>query len=192
MRIPLILLWTVLFLALACSGPERSPRPYGYHRIALPQKAYQEFDAPGYPYRFEYPVYGKIVPDTSRQSGAYWVDLRFPEYNGAVHISYKAIDQNLTAYTEDARDMAYKHAVRADAIQEQLIRLPRHNVYGTFYEIGGDAASALQFYITDSSRHFLRGALYFRAQADRDSLGPVIRFFRQDIYHLIETTAWKN
>lgn len=181
---------TLLFIALfciSCNQNDYSPKPRGYLRIDFPEKSYQSLDST-YPYTFEYPEYGKIKPDNSQK---YWMDLYFPEFKGTIHISYKEVDNNLYQYLEDSRNLAYKHSVKADAINERLFINQNKEVFGTLYEIEGNAASSVQFYLTDSSRHFLRGALYFYTQPNIDSLAPVINFFKKDINHLIETFQWK-
>ncbi|PIV58809.1 MAG: gliding motility lipoprotein GldD, partial [Bacteroidetes bacterium CG02_land_8_20_14_3_00_31_25] len=53
------------------------------------------------------------------------------------------------------------------------------------------AASNIQFYVTDSIRHFVRGALYFETKPNKDSLAPIINFIEQDVTHLVETLRWK-
>ncbi|MCR5455573.1 MAG: hypothetical protein K6F33_11355, partial [Bacteroidales bacterium] len=65
------------------------------------------------------------------------------------------------------------------------------HVYGLLYGIKGNVASPLQFYITDSTRHFLRGSLYFNCSPNKDSLAPSVEFVRQDIERLFETLIWK-
>ncbi len=97
----------------------------------------------------------------------------------------------LAEFMEETRELAYKHAIKANAIEEQLLINQGEEVYGTVYRIEGNAASPIQFFLTDSSRHFLRGALYIRATPDIDSLRPVIEFLERDVIHLIETTTWK-
>jgi gliding motility-associated lipoprotein GldD len=101
------------------------------------------------------------------------------------------VDHNLFQYTEDSRALAYKHTIKADAINETVYTNPGHRVYGILYDIKGNAASSLQFYLTDSVRHFLRGSLYFNVEPNKDSLAPVIAYFREDIVHLIESFEWK-
>ena len=101
------------------------------------------------------------------------------------------VDDNLSLLTEDAHRLAYKHSVKADAIEEKLWNNPDKEVYGIIYNIKGNAASSVQFFLTDSIRHYLRGSLYFYSQPDKDSLAPVIDFFREDIIHLVETLEWK-
>jgi gliding motility-associated lipoprotein GldD len=84
------------------------------------------------------------------------------------------------------------HISKADAIKEQVYNNKENKVYGILYDLKGNTASAVQFYVTDSVKHYLRGSLYFSAEPDADSLEPVINFFREDIIHLIETLKWKN
>ncbi len=105
-------------------------------------------------------------------------------------ISYKPVNNNLNKLVEDARTMVYKHTVKADAINESRFRTP-YNVSGVYYEIGGNAASSVQFFVTDSTQHYLRGALYFNAQPNKDSLAPVVAFLKDDVVQLINTLHWK-
>ena len=120
-----------------------------------------------------------------------WFNIEFPDYKGKLHLSYMDVSHNLKLLTDDAHKLAYKHSVKADAIEERLWINDEKNVYGIIYLISGDAASSVQFFVTDSLNHYLRGSLYFDAQPDKDSLAPVINFFRDDIVHLIETLEWK-
>ena len=186
-------LWFVVGLILICGISCResyTPKPRGYLRIEFPEKEYILFDSTC-PFTFAYPVYSKVVPDTEFYSEPCWMNIEFPPFNGKIHISYKEINGNLYQYTEDSRSLAYKHTIKADAIKETVYSDSRANVYGILYDIKGDAASSLQFYLTDSNHHFLRGSLYFNVEPDKDSLAPVISYFREDIVHLIESFDWK-
>lgn len=180
-----------LFLLLATScKKEYIPKPRGYFRIDFPEKAYLKMDSVALPYRFEIPVYSKIVADNERLAEPYWVNLEIPRYKAEVHLSYKTVDNNLLKLTEDAHTLAYKHSIKADAINERVFINPEQKVYGTIYLIDGNAASPLQFFLTDSTKHFLRGALYISEVPNIDSIRPVIQFLTPDVIHLIETTQW--
>ena len=187
MRITLLL----LLLSFICCKQHYTPKPAGYPRIDFPEKTYQLYDSTC-PFTFEYPVYGKITSDTSRITEPCWINIEFPSFSGKIHLSYKTVNNNVNTYIEDSRTLAYKHTVKADAISETLYSDEEQKVYGLLYEIKGDAASNVQFYLTDSNRHFLRGSLYFNIQPNADSLAPVIDFFKDDIIHLVETLKWKN
>lgn len=183
--------WVFIFYGITGCKHHYTPKPAGYLRIDFPEKEYQIYNS-NCPYTFEYPQYGNIVPDTSRIAEPCWINIEFPRFNSKLHISYKPIRNNLQNYTEDSRTLAYKHTIKADAISETTYSDSTRKVYGLLYEIKGDAASNIQFYLTDSARHFLRGSLYFYVQPNADSLAPVIGFFREDIIHLIETLEWKK
>lgn len=176
-------------MALSCNS-DYVPKPQGYFRISFPEKAYVKFDSTC-SYTFEYPKYGKIEPTSGSHSEPCWINISFPAFNGKIHLSYKTIENNLTQLTEDSRTLAYKHTVKADAIDEKVYYNPTNSTYGILYDIKGNAASSIQFFVTDSVSHFIRGALYFENQPNKDSLAPVIAFFREDILHLIETLEWK-
>ncbi|MDX9905527.1 MAG: gliding motility lipoprotein GldD [Bacteroidales bacterium] len=181
----------LLVIFMAGCGEDYTPKPRGYFRIDLPEKEYSRFDSV-FPYSFEYPVYAKIVPDTRTTSEPYWMNIDFPQFNGRIHISYKPVDENLGEYLEDSRTFVIKHIPKADAIDDSLIYRPESDVYGLVYYIEGPAAaSPCQFFITDSTSRFLRGALYFNFPPNNDSLAPVIDFIENDIRHLITTFRWK-
>ncbi len=184
------LIFLLLFVVLVACTESPVPKPRGYFRISFPEKQYRLFDTL-YPFTFEYPVYGSIVKEENRQDEGEWISVSFPAYKAKIHLSYKDISANLSQLTEDARNLAYKHTYKADAIDEQLFSNPDKRVYGILYDIKGNSASSVQFYVTDSSSHYLRGALYFRCQPNKDSLSPAIDFFKADVIHLIETIRWK-
>ncbi len=184
-----MILLLLMLLALACQR-SYTPKPRGFLRIDFPAKEYVLFDSVC-PYTFEYPSYGKIVPDTDYLTEPCWINIDFPDFDGIIHISYKEVNQNLNDFIEDSRALTYKHTIKADAIKETVYSNPELEVHGILYDIKGNAASSIQFYLTDSNAHFLRGSLYFNVQPDKDSLAPVISFFREDIIHLVESFAWK-
>lgn len=180
----------------ACQQQGSTPKPRGYFRIDLPKKEYRLFNEPGYPFSFEYPVYANVVKDTlffdAKPENPWWINIDFPELNGKIYMSYKVIGQQntLDKLINDAFKLTYKHSLKAASIAEEEIHT-NNNVHGLFYEVGGNAASAKQFYVTDSIRHYLRGALYFYAPPNADSLAPMHKFLQEDMWHLVKTLKWK-
>lgn len=190
-------LYLLLFVAFAafflgqCTS-DYTPKPRGYFRIDLPEKQYTQLDT-SFPYTFQYPIYTVITPDELSPHEPYWINIDYPQYKGRLHISYKSIHNNLIEYLEDARTMVVKHIPKASSIDEELILNPQLNLYGLKYKIRGlGAASPYQFFVTDSLRHFLRGALYFNTKPNNDSLAPLIDFIEEDIDHLIQSLRWKT
>ena len=92
---------------------------------------------------------------------------------------------------ENTNDLAYKHTKVAEGITEQAYQNTAKNLYGIVYDFQGNTATAMQFYLTDSIKHFVRGALYFETEIN-DSIIPINNFLKDDIYHLIESWEWKN
>ncbi len=181
----------ILFMTFSCQQ-DYTPKPHGYFRIDFQEKTYHQFDSIALPYTFDIPGYSKIVPDRDRLAEPYWINLKIPAHKAEVHISYKKVQNNLAKLMEDSRTLAYKHSIKADAINERIFVNQKKKVYGTIYLIDGNAASPVQFYLTDSTQNFLRGALYIREVPNIDSLRPVIDFLTPDIIRLIETTKWSN
>jgi gliding motility-associated lipoprotein GldD len=192
------MLWYFFFLymgMISCNSPY-TIKPTGYYKIEFPTHEYKQFAKPGYPYTFEYPVYGRIVQDTSffedKPENPYWMNIEFPQFNGKIYISYKEIGKdNFDKLINDAFNLTYKHSTKATEIRDSLMITPK-NVSGVFFKVGGNAATANQFFVTDSVRHFLRGALYFDATPNEDSLAIVNDFLQADMKHLINSFQWKN
>lgn len=183
----------VLVGILSCHSNDYSPKPRGYFRIQLPEKAYQTYKS-NCPYVFDYPVYAKVVPDSlDREANPCWIDIAFPTFNGRIHLSYWQISspKQLDKMTEDAYELVYKNVVKATEINAQTINYPDKKVYGTYYGIEGNTASAVQFYLTDSTRNYLRGALYFHERPQADSIKPVLDFVKKDIDVIIKSLKWK-
>lgn len=183
-------------LFIACNTDPR-PRPKGYFQIDFPEKKYVLFDEPGYPYTFEYPVYGKVVRDSTffddQPENPYWVNLDFPSMGGRMYLSYKTVGgKNLFAkLVDDAFKMTSKHSLKATSIDEIPVT-GGPGVKGFVFDVGGNAATGKQFFVTDSTSHFLRGALYFDATPNYDSIRPVEQFLYKDMQHLIQTLKWRK
>jgi gliding motility-associated lipoprotein GldD len=175
----------------SCDNKQYQPKPRGYFRIDFPEKEYVRLDTMKY-YSFEYPVYSKVTPDYLSPQEKEWVNVEFPSHKGTIHVSYKTINDNLNVYLEDSYLMMSKHLSRAMGIRDSIIINPEKDVYGLVYFLEGEGvASTLQFYLTDSTEHFLRGSLYFNVKTNNDSLAPVIDFITDDVRHMIETLEWK-
>lgn len=189
MAYKLTLITVILALFASCSHREKpTPKPRGYFRIDLPEKSYQKTEV-DCPFSFEYPEYSKLV---QKGEEICWYNLEFTSLNATVHLSYKKIDDNLDQYMEDSRKLVYDHSIKADAINEQFYSDSLRNIFSVRYDIEGNAASSLQFFVTDSTDHFVRGSLYFNSVPNKDSIKPVLSFVKTDINHLIETFEFKN
>jgi gliding motility-associated lipoprotein GldD len=184
------------FCLLSCNSNYTVGKKKGYFKIDLPEKKYQLFDQPGYPYKFEYPVYARVIKDTTffeaKPENPWWVNIDFAQFAARIHLSYKEIGKNkFDSLVNDAFKLSYKqHTYIATGIEpEELITA--NNIHGIYFTLSGNTATANQFFLTDSTRHFLRGALYFEAAPNADSLSIVNDFLKKDLLHLINTLQWK-
>ncbi len=176
-------------LLMGCTE-DHTPKPQGYIRIDLPEHQYKPWHA-DCPFEFEVPIYAKVMPDTSYNAEPCWMDVFFPAQKARVHITYKPIESNLIDFLEQARTLTNKHISMASGIEETLLYSPENNLHGIAYKVSGiGAASPYQFFVTDSSDHFLRGSLYFMTRPNNDSLQPVIDHIETDIEHLLNTFRW--
>lgn len=188
------LLCAVAFCSCRPSTP--IPKPRGYYRIELPRHAYRNFDSTGFPFRFEYPVYGKISQDINlnkEEHAPYWLNVEFPDMSATIYLSYKPITKQepLSKLIEQSYKLSYAHDIRADYIKSPEFKT-KNGLTGVFYSVGGNAASAYQFFVTDNEQHFIRGALYFNTTPNADSLKPASDFLKKDMEYLVETIQFNN
>jgi gliding motility-associated lipoprotein GldD len=173
------------------------PKPRGHFRIDLPERKYVQFNSTTdaslkLPLSFEYPQYGKITMQGEKGTKPGWFNIEFPHYRAKIYLTYRDVHNDLDSLLDQSYNLNVKnHVSKADAIKEQVYSNPESKVYGILYDLKGNTASAVEFYVTDSVSHYLRGSLYFSSEPNADSLAPVIDFFRGDILHLIETLKWK-
>lgn len=194
--IPVLLFSAAGFIFTQCNSDYTQGKKKGYYKIVFPEKQYQLFNKEGYPYTFEYPVYGNVIKDSTffnDKAGDWWINIDFPLFHGKIHVSYKQIynRKNFDSLITDAFKMAHKqHDEVSTGIEDSVMQTP-NGVEGIYFSLGGNTATANQFFLTDSTKHFLRGALYFNSTPNADSLGIVNDFLKQDLKHLINTLKWK-
>jgi gliding motility-associated lipoprotein GldD len=205
---------SLCLLLIACNS-EYTFKKRGYFKIELPAKEYKLFEQPGYPYTFEYPTYANIIKDStffeSEAENPWWINIDLPRFNGRIYISYNVIGDKIkrkikntdgrevdtTVYNtlqnlvNGSYNLTYKHTYKASGIDDSIFVTP-NGVQGIYFRLGGNTATANQFLVTDSVKNFLRGALYFDATPNEDSLGMVNEYLRKDLLHLVNTFQWKN
>lgn len=201
-------------LLMACNSTYTSKKT-GYYKIDFPPRAYVRFQKDGFPYTFEYPVYARVVKDSTYfdqdEQNPYWVNIDFPQFGGRIFLSYKAIGGKSTykvkqadgSYRDslgtnffdymvnDAFKLTSKNEPVASSIKDSLFHT-QNGITGVFFRVGGNAATAKQFFMSDTTKNFFRGALYFDVTPNADSLKPVQDFLQKDIDHLINTFKWTN
>ncbi len=211
MQIKLLVFFVAALFVAGCNSPFTA-KPTGYFKINFPDRSYRTFDDPGYPYTFDYPAYARVVKDTSLfdTENPYWINIDFPAFNGKIFISYKKIGgfstykvrtadgkyRDSTARNEfsklvnDAFNLSYKNDIKAYSIEDSIMHTPR-GLTGIYFSLSGNVATAHQFFLSDTTTNFLRGALYFNATPNEDSLAPVNNFLQVDLKHLINTMQWR-
>lgn len=169
-----------------------TPKPKAYPRIDIPKASYQQFDTL-FPFSFEYSTLSNIQPDRSKGSEPYWINIEYPSLGATIYLSYKKINGNLGQLKEDAFGFANRHIQQADDIVESNVYDPAIPLIGKIYDIKGvNVACPYQFWISDSTSKFVRGALYFNTEPNNDSLAPLITYVKNDILHIINTFNWNK
>ncbi|HEY5692293.1 MAG TPA: gliding motility lipoprotein GldD [Cyclobacteriaceae bacterium] len=181
-----------IFIGLSGCQTEYRPKPKGFNRLVLPLATYQA-TPDSLPYFFEYSTFATLKKDTSQVSAKDWVEVWYPSLHASVHITYKKLNgsiSQLKEYLNDAYILTAKHQIKAYAIEESISKTPSGKT-AIIAEIDGEVPSQFQFTLTDSSKNFLRGALYFNLKVQNDSLRPAIDYVKKDVMHMINTVSWK-
>ncbi|GJM59594.1 MULTISPECIES: gliding motility protein [Persicobacter] len=181
----------LLIGAQACNDQSYYPKPTALYRIPLPEHAY--ISAPdSMPYDFEMSKYAVIKPDTSWIAEEHWIHVFYPEFVADIQLTYKAIDsqEKLEEFVNESYRLTHKQQIKATAIDEGTFTSANGHLVSVA-AIEGEVPTQFQFFTTDSSKHFLRGALYFRTATANDSLAPVIQYVTDDIFHMMNTLEWK-
>ena len=187
----------MLSLLLSSCHGDYTPKPKAYPRVIYPEKKYKMYDPADCPFKFEKPVYATVTQDTVFRGQqiitiSCWLNVNFPSLNGKINLTYKEINDTmkLERLIEDAHKMSFRHTEKADYIDEIRI-VNDHGVGGILYDVGGNAASNVQFFLTDTTHNFLRGALYFNSEPNTDSMAPVVAFVKEDMKRMLKTFEWK-
>jgi len=190
-------IWSAVFFLItfffsSCSR-DYQPKPKGYNRLDLPSLEYR-LSPDSLPYEFEYSVHARLLRDSSWFSEKHWVEIYYPELKANIHITYKKLnnrDEFLKELLDDSYNLTSKQQIKASGIDELVVVTPSGKT-AVIAEIDGEVPSQFQFTMTDSSRNFLRGALYFNTRVQNDSLAPAIDFMKKETLHFINTLQWKN
>src|SRR5690554_4862394 len=186
-------LYILSFLLLIACDNDYLPKPKGYNRIDLPTHAYISLEK-DLPYRFDYSQYSQVEPDSFNLHEKTWINLNYKDLAARVHLTYKPVygkEENLKAYLNDALSLTAKHQVKAYGIEESVVKTPK-GYTGLVAQLSGEVPTQFQFFVTDSTQHFLRGALYFNTAVKNDSLSPIIEYIKVDMIHLINSLEFEH
>ena len=162
------------------------PKPKAYLSLTYPTKSYKKLTLKR-PFTFDV-LKNTIIIDEENN----WLTIKYPNLKASVDITYRPVNNNLKELLTEAEKLVFKHAVKAEQIIPKDFVNPKKKVFGSMYNITGNAASQVQFHITDSTKNFIKGSLYFYAKPNYDSILPAVDYIKKDILQLIETLEWKN
>ena len=177
----------------ACRNGNETPKPQAYLRIDLPPHAYSVCDTAALPFTFEMSNLAEVQWKKNLPRDK-WFTIAYPKYKGYVFMTYKAMNgvKDLRAQIDTSYKFVEGHFSYSSGIDENRFMDREHKLSGTTYHLKGqNVASTYQFWVTDSNRHFLRGALYIDCTPNNDSLAPVLEYIQDDIDHLIESIRWR-
>ncbi len=181
-------LFFILALLFTACADDPLPKPKGWLRLDLPEQHYENWEGDA-PFVAEVPAYAVLVPRNAT-GGAKWFDMRFAKQRATVHMTWSAVNGDLPQLIEDAHTFKKQHEAKASRIGSERLLRDSARVFGTLFDVEGDVASPMVFYLTDSTNNFLYGALYFDVRPNADSLAPVTERLRADVRHFAATLRW--
>lgn len=191
-RLVLFSFLVVLFFSCVKKEENYTPKPRGYFRIELPEHSYKHLDTT-LPFAFDYSN-NAVLSFSKKENGKYWIDITYPQFNASFNITYIPLDNNLRdlALAEEKMIKFHIDYGKADDVEFSLIEDAESHLSGRLFDIlGKEVACPLQFWLTDSTNHYLRGSLYFNFAPNNDSLQPVINYLRTDALYMINSFSWK-
>jgi len=194
MRLCLLGFLLTLFSCGTASEEENTslPRPKGFPFLDIPKHQYNSLEK-GHPFTFELSRFAEVKKDTFALAEPHWMYIYYPRWDAFIQLTYKSVGgdrKRLDKMIRDSYILASKHQMKANRIQDATLTT-RDGRKATVIELDGELATPFQFFTTDSSTHFLRGAVYLNTAMKNDSLEPVIRYLKEDAIHLIQTLRWK-
>ena len=178
-------LLTTIVLLLGCDSVQQ-PKPRAQLRLQYPEPKYKQVPDI-YPFDFKYNDWVELKGIAKTAP-----DLYYPKMKATLYLSYVGLENNIDSLLNDAYQLPGKHMIKAQEIPERVFMAPEKRVYGTLFTVVGNAASQLQFFLTDSTDHFLMGSLYFYSRPNYDSIMPAAKYVERDVMHLMETLRWKD
>ncbi len=184
---------SLVFILLSATCSEvYLPKPKGFNRIDMPVADYQSLQDT-FPYHFQYSKYANISRDTFHLAGRYWINLNYSDYGALVQLTYKNLrspSNDINLLLDDAYELSARHNIKAYSIEESILSI-QNGQKASVIELEGEVPSQFQFFTTDTTNHFLRGALYFNVADKNDSLSPIIEFIKADVIQMLNTLEWK-
>ncbi len=180
------LILAIIVISLTSCAGDTLPKPKSQLSLSYPNPSYHLTHS-ACDYDFDINSLGTV---RYKDNCAAVID--YPSLNGSVFLTYRAVNNDITSLLNDAQKLTYEHVGKADDIIEEKYINEDQGAYGMFYDIKGDAASQSQFYITDSTKHFLTGSIYFNTKPNYDSIYPAAVYLKNDIRHLMESIVWKE
>jgi len=176
----------ISILILASCHDDVLPKPKGYLSLTYPLNTYKKLELPR-PYSFEVPEFA-VVKDEKKN----WLKIQYPKLKASLNITYRPVQNNLKELLTESEKLVYEHAVKADEIITKNFEDFDKRVFGSMQEISGNAASPIQFHLTDSTRNFVKGSLYFNTKPNYDSVLPAIAYIKKDIIRIVESLDWNK
>ena len=177
----------IVLLSFSSCDDNSYPRPRGNVRLEYPEAKYQLLDDSRINFTFEKSEYSKVIfknPD--------WIDLVYPKMRATVHLTNKKLGNDPDELIKEIQELTYKHTIKASGIFENPYSNEYRSTEGMLYELSGDAASNIQFYIKNKNNDILSGSLYFFVAPNSDSIAPAVSYIKKDIIVLMESVDWKN
>jgi len=176
----------ISILILTSCNEDVLPKPKGYLSLTYPKNSYKKLELRR-PYSFEVSEFA-VVKDERKN----WLKIQYPKLKASLNITYRPVQNNLKELLTESEKLVYEHAVKAEEIITKNFEDFDKRVFGSMQEISGNAASQIQFHLTDSTHNFIKGTLSFYVKPNYDSVLPAVAYIKKDIIRIVETLNWNE
>ncbi|MAU30909.1 MAG: hypothetical protein CMC36_03250 [Flavobacteriaceae bacterium] len=183
----IISLFFFTLITFSCNEPNL-PKQNGFLRIEFKEPYYTIHEEIDNPFNFYYNSNYTYIDHIG--SDQFLFDYK--DLNLSLNLSFYSIKTKLDL-EKKSRDFSLildTHIKKSNGIVLREYDNDVNRMFGKLYEMKGDVASPIQFYLTDSVSNFISGSVNLKFKSNYDSIYPSIQYVKNDILVLFESINW--
>ena len=183
----IISLFFFTLIIFSCNEPNL-PKQNGFFRIEFKEPYYSVYEEIDTPFKFYY----NSSSTNLDQIGSDQFLFDYKDLNLSLNLSFYNINssQDLEKKARDFSLILDTHTKKSNGVILREYDNDNKSIFGKLYEIKGDVASPLQFYLTDSVSNFISGSVNLKFKSNYDSIYPSIQYVKNDVLVLFESINW--
>ena len=186
----ILFLFGLFLFQFSCDETNYLPREKGFLRLEFEKPTYDSFSNESSGLNFIYnDAYSSFEMVSDDKIVLRYKDIKINIVLSDVELedisSFEESIQNFYMFLEP-------HRKKSNQISIKEFTSSDNNRFAKVLEMRGPVASPLQFYVTDSTDHFLFGSMNVMEKSDYDSIYPSVMYVKNDIFSIIESVNWEE